>query len=238
LSNGTVGLNEMEGFPVFRALRGEFLTQEILPGLTRYFRWAKTPLGSLGLAGAASGLCGLFLHQQGFVVLVAIVAVTILGLVWPWLSICGLGGSLGFTRSRCREGDRVSGLLTLRNRAPWGAWGVSIDSGRGNNDTGPDDDLRTGLAYAPGCCSTETTFDFIPRCRGSYPRRTPRIVCGFPFGLWTATRPLVVGTPLLVLPRTFAVGPIPDVRVGHSDEGLSNRDRAGDWGDPLGVRLG
>src|SRR5208337_1277451 len=41
---------------------------------------------------------------------------------------------------------------------------------------------------------------------------------------------------LLVWPRTFAVGPIPDVRVGHSEEGLSNRDRAGDWGDPLGVR--
>jgi len=130
----------------------------------------------------------------------------------------------------------VSALLTLRNRAPWGAWGVSVDCGRGNNDTGPDDDLRTGLAYAPGCCSTETTFDFIPRCRGSYPRGTPRIVCGFPFGLWSATRPLVVGTPVLVWPQTFAVGPIPDVRVGHSDEGLSNRDRAGDWGDPLGFR--
>src|SRR5208337_994770 len=235
-SNGTVGLNEMEGFPVFRALRGEFLTQEILPGLTPYFRWARTPLGSLELAGAGSALCGLFLHQQGFVVLLAIGAVTILGLVWPWLSVCGLGGSLSFTQSRCREGDQVSALLSLRNRAPWGAWGVSVECGRGNNDPGPDDDLRTGLAYVPGCCSTERIVDFIPRCRGSYPRRPPRIVCGFPFGLWSATRPLVVGTPLLVWPRTFAVGPIPDVRVGHSDEGLANRDRAGDWGDPLGVR--
>ncbi|MGZ3335015.1 MAG: DUF58 domain-containing protein [Isosphaeraceae bacterium] len=37
-------------------------------------------------------------------------------------------------------------------------------------------------------------------------------------------------------PQTFAVGPIPHVRVGHSDEGLSNRDRAGYWGDPPGVR--
>ncbi len=226
----------MKSFSAWSRPGSEFLTKEIFPGLTPYIRWAKTPLGSLGLAGAASALCGSFLHQQGFVVLVAIGAVTILGLIWPWLSVCGLGGSLTFTRSRCREGDQVSALLTLRNRAPWGAWGVSVDCGRGNNDTGPDDDLRTGLAYAPGCCSTETTFDFIPRCRGSYPRGTPRIVCGFPFGLWSATRPLVVGTPLLVWPQTFAVGPIPDVRVGHSDEGLSNRDRAGDWGDPLGVR--
>lgn len=221
---------------MFRASRGEFLTKELFPGLTPYLRWARTPLGSLVLAGAASALCGLFLHQQGFVVLVAIVAVTILGLVWPWLSVCGLVGSLSFIRSRCREGEQVSALLSLRNRTPWGAWGVAVECGRENSDPEFDDDLRTGLAYVPGSCSTERIVDFIPRCRGSYPKPPPRIVCGFPFGLRSATRPLVVGTPLLVWPRTFDVGPIPDVRFGHSDEGLSNRNRAGDWGDPIGVR--
>ena len=104
------------------------------------------------------------------------------------------------------------------------------------DDTGPDDDLRNGLAYVPGWETTETIVAFVPRCRGSYPRRPPRIACGFPFGLWSASRPLLVVTPLLVWPRTYAVGPIPEVGVGHSDEGLSYRDRAGDWGDPLGVR--
>ena len=74
-------------------------------------------------------------------VLVAIVAVTVLGLVWPWLSICGLRGSLSFTRTRCREGDQASCLLTVRNRVPWGAWGVAVDCGQGDDDTGPDDDL-------------------------------------------------------------------------------------------------
>ena len=235
-SNAMVALNETEGSPVFRSLRGEFLTKDIFPGLTPYIRWAGTPLGSLVLAGAASALCGFFLHQQCFVVLIAIVAVTILGLVWPWLSVCGLSGSLIFGQSRCREGDQVSAFLSLRNRAPLGAWGVSVDYNRVADDTSLDDDLRIGLAYVPGSCSTERTLDLIPRCRGSYPRRPPRIVCGFPFGLWSATRPLGVGTPLLVWPRTFAVGPIPDVRAGHLDGGLSSRDRAGDWGDPLGVR--
>lgn len=237
LSIPTVGFNEMESFPVFHALRGEFLTTEILPGLTPYFRWAKTPLGSLGLAGAASALCGLFLHQQGFVVLVAIVAVTILGLVWPWLSVCGLSGSIIFTKSRYREGDQVLALLKLRNRAPWGAWGVSVDCGRGSHEIeGRDDDVRAGISYIPGWCSTEWTINFIPECRGFYPKRPPRIACGFPFGLWNVTKPLVGGTQILVWPRTFAVGPIPEVRNGHTNEGLANRDRAGDWGDPLGVR--
>jgi len=166
LIHRTAGIKKkMKSFSAWSRAGSEFLTKEIFPGLTPYVRWAKTPLGSLGLAGAASALCGSFLHQQGFVVLVAIGAVTILGLVWPWLNVCELGGSLSFTRSRCREGDQVSALLTLRNRAPWGAWGVAVECGRGNNDSGPDDDLRTGLAYAPGWCSTERTFDFIPRCR-------------------------------------------------------------------------
>ncbi len=221
---------------MFRVLRGEFFRQEILPGFTPYLRWTRTALGGLALAGVASALCGLFLHQQGFMVLVAIVAVTVLGLVWPWLSICGLRGSLSFTRKRCREGDQASCLLTVRNRVPWGAWGVAVDCGQGDDDTGPDDDLPNGLAYVPGWETTETIVAFVPRCRGSYPRRPPRIACGFPFGRWSASRSLLVVTPLLVWPRTYAVGPIPEVGVGHSDEGLSYRDRAGDWGDPLGVR--
>jgi hypothetical protein len=62
----------MKSFSAWSRPGSEFLTKEIFPGLTPYVRWAKTPLGSLGLAGAASALCGLFLHQQGFVVLFAI----------------------------------------------------------------------------------------------------------------------------------------------------------------------
>ncbi len=69
-----------------------------------------------------------------------------------------------------------------------------------------------------------------------YPRRPSRVLCGFPFGLWEASRPLKVTAPLLVWPRTFAVGPLPAVEAGHSTGGLAVRDRAGNWGDPLGVR--
>ena len=44
--------------------RAELLTRDVLPGLAPYVRWLKTPLGSLGPAAAASGLCGLFLHPR------------------------------------------------------------------------------------------------------------------------------------------------------------------------------
>jgi len=93
-----------------------------------------------------------------------------------------------------------------------------------------------GLRTLPAVARPREHSISSPAAEALIPGAPPRIVCGFPFGLWNATRPLVVGTPVLVWPQTFAVGPIPDVRVGHSDEGLSNRDRAGDWGDPPGVR--
>jgi hypothetical protein len=62
------------------------------------------------------------------------------------------------------------------------------------------------------------------------------LVCGFPFGLWEAPRPLEVTRPLLIWPRTFPVAPVPEADGGHADDGLALRDRAGNWGDPLGVR--
>src|SRR5271157_3414361 len=68
----TAGIKMMKSFSAWSRPGSEFLTKEIFPGLTPCVRWAKTPLGSLGLAGAASALCGSFLHQQGFVVLFAV----------------------------------------------------------------------------------------------------------------------------------------------------------------------
>ena len=62
------------------------------------------------------------------------------------------------------------------------------------------------------------------------------MACGFPFGLWEASRPLEVAAPLLVWPRTFPVGPVPDAEGSQASDGLATRDRAGHWGDPLGVR--
>src|SRR5438552_7147792 len=147
--------------------RGEILTQEFLPSLAPHIRWLRTPLGSLGLAAAAAGLCGMFLHPQGFVVFFGILVVTTLGLVWPWLSVRGLDGSLGFDRSRCREGESVTARLTLRNRTPWGVWGVSVQGGFHD----PSGDSRSdiplaALAFVPGWRTIAEPVEFVPGCRG------------------------------------------------------------------------
>jgi uncharacterized protein (DUF58 family) len=217
--------------------RREFLTRDFLPGLTPFARWLRTPLGSLGLAAMASCLCGMFLHPQGFVVGFGVLVVTTLGLIWPWMIVRGLYGSLGFDRSRCREGESVACRLILGNRMPWGAWGVSVRGGFQDppgNDGG--DIALADLAFVPGWRSIAEPVAFVPGCRGEYPGRRPRVVCGFPFGLWEASRPLDVAAPLLVWPRTFPVAALPEVEGSQASDGLAMRDRAGHCGDPLGVR--
>ena len=218
--------------------RAEPLTRDVLPALAPYVRWLKTPLGSLGSAAVASALCGLFLHPQGFVVFFGLLVVMALGVAWPWVSLRGLSGSLKFDRTRGREGEPVTAWITVRNRMPWGVWGVSIKGGfHQPGPDGGDEGPLSGLAFIPGRRTIERCVEFVPGCRGVYPVQPPRIACGFPFGLREASRPMEAAAPLLVWPRTVPVGPVPEAEGSHISDGLATRDRAGNWGDPLGVRL-
>lgn len=212
--------------------RPVLLHREILPGMEPYLRRLRTPLACLGLAMAAATLCGLFLHAQGFVVAAVLAALLATGLAWPWASTRGIAGSIAFDRPRCREGEAVPLRILLRNRLPWAAWGLALREG----DAAAMHPPLAALAVVPGWRSTEFRAEFRPASRGEYPRGTPSISCGFPFGLGGAARPLAARGSLVVWPRTFPVGPVPEDLVGRSAHGLAARDRAGDWGDPLGVR--
>jgi uncharacterized protein (DUF58 family) len=213
------------------------LTRDYAPRLEPAIRWMWTPLGTLGMAAIASFLCGLVLHPRGFVIFFGLLAVIGLGVVWPWLSVRGLSGTLSFDRERVREGETVVVRMSVRNRMPWDAWGLVVDAGfreRSRGD-GPDGSA-SGLVRAPGWRSTGTAWEFVPERRGLYPLRTPRIATGFPFGIWGATRPLALSSHLLVWPRTFPVGSISEVAGGRDLDGPSLRDRPGPTGDILGVR--
>jgi len=93
------------------------------------------------------------------------------------------------------------------------------------------------LARVPGWLQSEYEFDFQPRRRGIYPRESPVLTTGFPFGIWQSetavptARPLVVWTPLI--PLTSA--PV----VGGDRQTVAGRfvDDAGDDGDIIGARL-
>jgi uncharacterized protein (DUF58 family) len=190
------------------------------------------PLGVLTLAALASLLCGLFLHSQGFVLCGGILAVLALGVLWPWLSLRGLEGSLAFDRDRFAEGETVEVRLALRNRLPWAAWGLAVRGGFGG---GPEE-VVAGVASAPRRRKALCRWSFTPTRRGVYPLAAPTLTTGFPFGLWENSHTLTAEAPLVVWPRTFPVGPVPPVSGDRQVEGNVSRSKVGTNGDVLGVR--
>jgi uncharacterized protein (DUF58 family) len=216
---------------------GDFLTGEYCVRFERYVRWLRNPLAILVLTMVAAILCGFFLHGQGFVVAFGLAGVITVGVAWPWLSLLGLSGVLSFERARVREGEPVKAHLLIRNRCPWGASGLSLHLGL---DPVPRpavfERVAAGIPHAGGFRKTEVAWDFVPACRGVLPEMPPGIGCGFPFGLWKARRALATNGTLVVWPRTFPVGPIPETPEGESALGLALRNKPGTWGDLLGVR--
>lgn len=210
---------------------GDFLTRDRPSPIDPWVKWVGKPWAILALATLAAILCGLFLHPRAFVPAAGLAAVLAVGLAWPWIALRGLSGTLTFDRERAREGESVAVRLTLRNRMPWGAWGLVV---RGGVLDGSGASLS--LAHAAGWRSTETAWEVIPACRGEYPKAVPRIASAFPFGLRESSRPLSVSSRLLVWPRTFPVGPVPEAAGGRDGDGLAPRNKPGTSGELLGVR--
>jgi uncharacterized protein (DUF58 family) len=210
---------------------GEILTRDHASRLNPYIKWMRRPATVLATAAVTALLCGLYLHPRALILGAGLAAVLAAGVAWPWLSVVGLTGELSFEASRVREGRPTTTRLAIRNRAPWGAWGLAIRDASGTSL-----ETASGLAFAPGFRTTEAMWDVVFDRRGEYPEVSPRIVCGFPFGVREASRPLAATGRLIVWPATFPVGPIPEAAGVRESDGTALRDRAGSTGDLVGVR--
>jgi uncharacterized protein (DUF58 family) len=216
---------------VLAGLRHALTEADYGSALNSYLPW-RSAFGSLCLVAAAAVLCGLFLHSHAWVLAFSVLGAMLLGLVWPWVSVLGLRGRLTLERRRAREGERVAVRLELTNWLPLGAWGLRIQGDFGQGCT-----AALSLAVVPAWRTTTFTWDFVPACRGEYPRGGVRLTTGFPFGLWEAGRSMDVAGRVLVWPRTFPVGPMPEAAAsGRSRDGVVLQNKAGDSGDLLGLR--
>ncbi len=213
---------------------GRLLTNDFVPGANRYVYWLKSPLACLALAATGALLCGLFVASQGLVIAASIGIVIAVGLLWPWLGLQGITCEVIANEQRGREGERYPLNVIVHNRWPWPVWGLSLERlsilGPGENP------IAVSLAHVPGWSRTEFTYDFMPPCRGVYPRETPVIATEFPFGLWKAKRAVSWIKPLIVWPATVPLSELPIAPGATAAIGYLSEQQAGNDGERVGVR--
>ena len=189
----------------------------------------KTPLGALIIAFFVVLMLGIAVGTGMFWAAGTIFFIGIVGTIWPALTIRGLRGNLEFNRRRTREYEPVQTALTLENHWPWPTWGVTCRQ-----------DLSEGDAAAcggiPGGGKATFTTSFTPRKRGLYPSSKPALSTGFPFGIYSHSRPTTVTNRLIVWPRTVTLRSLIDSAETRPSEDRFTDARCGESGDVLGTR--
>ena len=212
----------------------DLLTHDFCPGANRWVDWLKHPSVPLFLGLGMSLATAVCLAASAWILVCGLGLVLLLGGVWPWVSLRGIQARLEFQQSRGVEGEPTPAVLEIINRSPWPVWGLTLKQGfRRWPGVGP----AWALARVAGWSTSRVPFDFVPDSRGEYPCGLPCVTTSFPFGLWLASRPVVVQNPLLVWPRRCELASIPDAPdVREWSDNLSAR-RTGDQGDLTGTRL-
>jgi uncharacterized protein (DUF58 family) len=220
------------------------INHDFCPGANRYLYWLKQPLLVLLLATVVALVIGTSVAFQGYVVASGLVAVIVLGTLWPFVGMVGLSATLRFERRRVREGEPVTAILSVRNPMPWSAWGLVLERGFTRdeestagvvNDRGGRD-IGLALARVPGFSRSEFRWDFKPECRGEYPFQLPCLTTSFPFGLWHRSRDVQVASHVLVWPRTIELNELLLPQGQSYSLGALSQYRAGYEGDVIGTR--
>ncbi|MBC8355442.1 MAG: DUF58 domain-containing protein [Planctomycetes bacterium] len=209
---------------------------DFCPWANGYVYWLKQPIGWFVIGAMASLLVAIFLAPHAWIIFGSIVAVIVLGVIWPWVAIRGATAEVAFDCRRCREGELIQVRLAVYNRWPWPLWGLAVEKGFFNETTEPGERPVTALARVPGWSKSEFVFDFRPSQRGVYPHVAPELATGFPFGIWRAHRKITVPRELLVWPRTTPLTSIPSLGGDVADVIGMLFDRPGNEGDTIGVR--
>lgn len=205
-----------------------------LPYITRLQR----PLSALVVAALCALLCGLLVAPQGYVVCSAVSFVIAIGCLWPWLGLRGVSCQIRFVEPRTEEGRPTEVEITIANHWPWPVWGLAIEGGftppfpAFAEDQTPD----VAVSRISGWSRTQLCWQFTPEMRGRYPLTQPRLVNGFPFGLWKAEKPVEVLSKLIVWPLRFRLPPLLPPCGKQSWAGQANDRSSGRFGQRSSVR--
>ena len=216
---------------VLRAMNHDFC-----PGANQYVYWMKKPVGWVVAGTVFSALVGYFIGPQGYILMWALLALLLLGVVWPWLSMKGLSCKLFFQQSRTHEGETCKVILEVTNRWPVPAFGLML-SGNFLQELESEEDLvAVGLKRVPAWSVSRFEWPVKPERRGKLPGEIPELTNGFPFGLYTASKPIEIEGTTIVWPGYKKLEGTPDLGgLQFNIAGLAS-DRAGNEGETIGVR--
>ncbi|MEM8733865.1 MAG: DUF58 domain-containing protein [Planctomycetota bacterium] len=217
------------------------LQTDFCPGANVYVYWLKEPVGWFVVALACSVLIGIYFSPVGWSIAAGLAAVLLLGLGFPWVATRLLRCELRCDVTELHEGEEAKLILSIRNPMPLPVLGVVIENYFRSADAllNTNEQLASsfecGLARVPAFSSAEYRLPIQPKYRGRYPTGEPSIACGFPFGIYTARRPVAEVTPVLVRPLILPL-------TGESEFSGKQLAEVGDGsrpthhGDFLGVR--
>ncbi len=209
------------------------LAADFCPWANRYVYWLKEPIGWFVMALAISVLIGMHVSPVGWTLAAAIGAIIVVGMAWPWFAVRAAGCRLRPAISEIHEGQTCDLVFSVQNRWPIPLWGLAVEGYL--DHAGSDATPTIALASVAPLCEADYRFAVTPRLRGRYPIESPMLACSFPFGIWTARKPVRERFPLVVFPRVVPIHDEPpqwEGRICESGDGL----RAGQAGEPLGVR--
>ncbi len=227
------------------------LTHDYCPSANRYVYWLKEPIGWFVLAMVASVLVGAYLSPIGWSLAAGLACVVAIGLVFPWISVRVVRCTIDSEVNEFHEEDTGYVQLTVCNRSPLPLYGLVIRGfvvqpasashlGLSEETTcersesqGPTGDF--GLAGVPWMSRASFRLPITPQFRGRYPQTNPEVTCSFPFGIWTAKRPLHQVHPIVVHPQTLGLCGLMD-HQGRIAGQTGYGERTGGHGDFLGVR--
>jgi uncharacterized protein (DUF58 family) len=214
----------------------EMANYDFCPNLNRYVYWMKRPIGWVVAAIAFSILIGIFVGPQGYVLAAAFVALLVLGLVWPWISMKGIRCSLVLPREEMHENSPTEVVFKVANYWPLPVFGMIVEGDFLQDVDANEEPIAFSLKRIPPLSNTEFSIRVTPRRRGLLPCGDVNINNGFPFGITEVAKKVEDVNCGLVWPECEPLDGSPPAEGSLFNVAGSMSDRSGNDGETIGVR--
>ena len=208
---------------------------DFCPRLSGVDNMLKQPLGWVISAIVGSLLVGMFIGPQGYILALSFLALLVLGLAWPWISMKGIRCQLILPDQRVEENQELEMVFNVKNYWPLPVFGLMV-KGEFLQESEAGEPVAFSLKRVGAWSESKFRIPITPRRRGKLPTGQVTVASGFPFGLMDISKTVNALQPTVVWPTCVPLDgfPISDSTLSLLQGAL--RDRSGNEGDSIGVR--